>query len=260
MRRINVPGVNIDAGENGGAARTTAAPRAGFFSARDIQNLDQATRQAMFQDDDGASQKSTYNEVRRLGENPTQGRKPKARVAGQGAITSFFKGAGRTLSEAPVPTPQVEVRTLKRSQSSLSGVAPSSDISNAGRPHPQSRPFQPSSGLNRPLHNRPMTSKAANESDAENTRHALLLSSPSRTDEKKVIILSDSDDDDVREVSGSTKAPATSTNGFKPATTLHTTSMDRVQNQQAQRRTLGARRTMQPWSVKHTSMPKPRQQ
>jgi DNA helicase-2/ATP-dependent DNA helicase PcrA len=31
-----------------------------------------------------------------------------------------------------------------------------------------------------------------------------------------------------------------------------------VQNQQAQRKTLGTRRTMQGWSVKHSQMPKPR--
>lgn len=263
LRSINVLDVNVGSGEDQHPAWMTAKSTNGFFSARDIQNLDQATRQAMFKEDADASRKPTYNEVRRLGENPTHGKKPKPRAAGQGAITSFFQGAGRTLSEAPVPAPQVEARSLKRSQSSLSGVAPLQDISNAGRLHPQSRPFQPLSGLNRPLQSRPMSTKprrAVNESDAENARHALLPSSPSGADEEKVVTLSDSDDDDVREVPGPTKASATSTNGFKPATTLHTTSMDILHNQQGQRRTLGARRTMQPWSVKRTSMPKPKQQ
>jgi DNA helicase-2/ATP-dependent DNA helicase PcrA len=50
-------------------------------------------------------------------------------------------------------------------------------------------------------------------------------------------------------------APAS---GFRPASTFHTTSMNQVQNQSAQRKTLGARRSMQPWSVKHNAMPKPR--
>ncbi|KAF1933898.1 UvrD-helicase-domain-containing protein [Didymella exigua CBS 183.55] len=264
LHRINVPGVNIDAGENDHAARMTTKSTGGFFSARDIQNLDQATRQAMFQDDDDeANRKSTYNEVRRLSENPTRDRKPKSRAAGQEAITSFFKGAGRTLSETSEPTPQVGYRSLKRSQSSLSGLAAPNDMSNAGRPHPQSRPFQPLSVPNRPIYNRPMASKprrAADDSDVENTRHVLLLSSPSEADEERVITLSDSDDDDVQEVTHPSKAPLSSTSGFRPAVTLHTTSISVVQNQQARRRTLGARRTMQPWSVKHTSMPKPRQQ
>lgn len=264
LRSMNVPGMNIDAGGNDSMSWMDIKPTNGFFSARDIQNLDQEARRQMFQEDDDANRKPTYNEVRRLGGNPTQGRAPKSRAAGQGAITSFFKGAGRTLSETPEPTPQTGSRSLKRSQSSLSGVVPLDDVSNSQQQALRPRPFQPLSVPNRTLYNRPMASKpkrAVNDSDAENTRHALCSSSPSKPNEKDVITLSDDDDDDdVREVDAPAKAPSTSNNGFKPASTFHTTSMSVVQNQQAQRRTLGARRTMQGWSVKHTSMPKPKQQ
>ncbi|KAF2632818.1 UvrD-helicase-domain-containing protein [Macroventuria anomochaeta] len=246
---------------NGIVSTTTLTSTNGFFSARDLQNLYQEPRQLMFQDDDHGGRKPTYNEVRRLGENPSQGRKPKPRAADQGAITSFFKDAGRTLSGTPEPTPQLGRRSLKRSQSSLSGLAPLNDVSNVQQAASRPRLFQPLSVPNCTLHHRPMARKprrAGNDSDAENARHALCLSSPSKLDEKDVITLSDSDD--VNEVARPTKAPATSTNGFRPASTFHTTTMSVVQNQQAQRRTLGARRTMQGWSVKHTSTPKPRPQ
>ena len=266
LRSMNVPGVNTQVDDNGTATTTTVTSTTGFFSARDLQNLDQESRRLMFQDeddDDYRSRKPTYNEVRRLGENSTPGKKPKPRAAGQGAITSFFKGAGRTLSGTPEPIPQVGGRSLKRSQSSLSGLAPLNN-SNVQQVGSQPRPFQPLSVPTRTLHNRPMTSKprrAANDSDTGNTRHALCLSSPSKLDEKDVITLSDDDDDDdVTEVASPAKAPPASMNGFRPASTFHTTSMSVVQNNQAQRRTLGARRTMQGWSVKHTSMPKPRRQ
>jgi DNA helicase-2/ATP-dependent DNA helicase PcrA len=63
-----------------------------------------------------------------------------------------------------------------------------------------------------------------------------------------MIILSD-DEDDLKEIPNP---------GTRPASTFYTTSMSMVQNQQAQRKTLGTRRTMQGWSVKHSQMPKPR--
>lgn len=258
IRPMNVPGGSIGGRENDHMALMSAQPTNGFLSARDLQNVQQELQRL---DDDGGRQKPTYNEVRRLGENLIQGKKPKPRAAGQGAITSFFKGAGRTLSEMPEPTSQLGGRSLKRSQSSLSRLAPRNDMANAQQAASQPRPFQPLSVPNGTLHNRPMASKprrAASDSDAESTQHALCLSSPSRPDKNDVVTLSD--DDDVKGVAGPAKAPATSANEFRPASTFHTTSISVVQNQQAQRRTLGARRTMQGWSVKHTSMPKPRQQ
>ncbi|KZM19532.1 DNA helicase [Ascochyta rabiei] len=259
LRSTRVLGARVGVQDHNLIATTSFQSTNGFLSAKDLQNVQQELQRL---DQDDGNSKPTYNEVRRLGENPTQGRRPKPRAAGQGAITSFFKGAGRTVSETPEPAPLFEERSLKRSQSSLSGLAPLNDVSNAQQPASRSRPFQPLSVPKRTLHNRPMVGKprrADEESDAESARHALCSSSPSKPDSKEIITLSD-DDSDVQEIDKSVKAGTMSTGGFRPASTFHTTSMSVVQNQQAQRRTLGARRTMQGWSVKHTSMPKPRQQ
>ena len=263
LRSINIPGVNVEVKDTGAALGVAYTSSTGFFSARDIQNIEQETRRSMFADGEEGSRKPTYSEVRRLGENSVQGKKPKSRAPGQGAITSFFKGSGKTLPDMPEPIPQPQERPLKRSQSSPSGIMPSHDVSNFRQVVSQTRPFQPLSVPNRTLHNRPMASKprkVATNSDAEDTRHALCLSSPSKPDQKEVITLPDDEDDDVSETVRTAQPPAAAGNGFKPASTFHTTSTSAVRDQQAQRRTLGARRTMQAWSVKRTSMPKPRPQ
>ncbi|KAF9699087.1 hypothetical protein EKO04_003219 [Ascochyta lentis] len=259
LRSTNASGVKIGIQDNSFMTTRSFQSSNGFLSARDLQNVQQELQRL---DEDDGDSKPNYKELKRQGENTIQGRKPKPRAAGQGAITSFFKGAGRTLSETPEPAPQLGVRLLKRSQSSLSGLAPLNDVSNVQLPTSRPRPFQPLSVPNRTLHNRPMIGKprrAGNESDAEGARHALCPSSPSKSDEKETITLSD-DEGGVQKGESPAKAPTTSMDGFRPASTFHTTSMSVVQNQQAHRKTLGARRTMQGWSVKHTSMPKPRQQ
>lgn len=257
LRSLHGPERNT---ETDGTEAATFASRLGFLSARDLQNLDYEPRHFSA---DGGSQKSMYNEVGRPDEGSSQGRKTKPRAAGQGAITSFFKGAGRSLSETLGTTSPVTGCSLKRSQSSLSSLAPLNDVSNVQQSAPQPTPFQPISVHNRTLHNRPMVSKprkAAGESDTENRRHALCLSSPPKPKNTECVDLSNENDDGVEEVSDLRKRSVVSTSGLRPVSTFHTTTMSVVQNQQAQRRTLGARRTMQGWSVKHTSMPKPRPQ
>lgn len=262
LRSRNAPVVDAQVDDNHYATTAAVPSRTGFFSARDLQNLDQESRRLVLREDDDRSRKLMYNEARRLGESSTQGRKPKPRAAGQGAITNFFTGAGRTLSQqAPVPMPHSTGPSLKRSQPTVSDLAPLSDVINGRHVVSQSRPFQPSSVSNMTLHNRPMASKPRrthNDSDAEMAQHALCLSSPSKPEGKDMIALSDDDQDEIKVVGERPKAPTISTNCFRPASTFHTTSMSIVQSQQAQRRTLGARRSMQGWSVKHTSMPKPR--
>lgn len=259
LRSVNVPGVNIATSDNRSATTANLSATPGFFSARDLQNLDRESRRLILRDEEGRGQKPMYNEVRGLDESSAQGRKPKPRAAGQGAITSFFTGAGRTLSQTSVSTLQAAGRSLKRSQTSVADLAsPLNDLTNMRQIASQPRPYQPLSVPNRMLQNRPMASKprkVSGDPDVENARHALCLSSPSKPDGKDIITLSD-DNDDVEQA----KAPSSSTTGLRPASTFHTTSMSVVQNQQAQRKTLGARRTMQGWSVKHTSMPKPRRQ
>ena len=243
LRSMNRSSTTVNVKDTSHCANMGVQPKNGFFSAKDLQYLEQGEQRLMFPEEIG-------------------NRKLKPRAAGQGAITNFFKGTGRTLSEAPEPTTQLGDRSLKRSQSSLSSPATLNDISNAQQTNSRPRPFQLLSVSNKILHNRPMASKprrAVDNPDTENVRHVLCLSSPSRQEEKEVITLSD-DDEDVQDIGGRPKALSSTTSGFKPASTLHTTSMNVVQNQQAQRRTLGTRRTMQGWSVKHTSMPKPRKQ
>ncbi|KAJ4990402.1 ATP-dependent DNA helicase srs2 [Stagonosporopsis vannaccii] len=257
LRSLNIPGFKIGANDNRFTVPATLVSTTGFLSARDLQNLDQGSRHMMLRDEDNRDLESCSG-VRNLGERSMQGRKPKPRAAGQGAITSFFTGAERTFPQTAASTSQTAGHPLKRSHSSLSSIVTSSDTSNVRQIALQPRPFQPLSVPNRTLHSRPMANKprrTPNDSNVENTRHALCLSSPSKADGEEIITLSD-DEDDIEQ----TKAPPISTNGFRPASTFHTTSMSVVQNHQAQRKTLGARRTMQGWSVKHASMPKPRPQ
>ncbi|KAF3004298.1 hypothetical protein E8E13_008743 [Curvularia kusanoi] len=264
LRSMNVPGMDIKIDGDASCSILSATPTAGFLSARDLQNLQQESQRLISQADDNGRRKATYSEVRRLGETPSQGKKPKPRAIGQGAITNFFKGPSRTLSETQEPATQMGDRSLKRSQSSVSGNTPSYEMPNSRQVASQTRPFQPLSVPNRTIHNRPMANKPrrkSNDSDGESSRH-VLLSSPPKSNQKGLIVLSDDggDDDDVKEVSRAVHTQGVSTNGFRPASTFHTTSMNVVHDQQAQRRTLGARRTMQGWSVKRTSMPKPRPQ
>jgi DNA helicase-2/ATP-dependent DNA helicase PcrA len=93
----------------------------------------------------------------------------------------------------------------------------------------------------------------------ESTRYVLLSSSPVKPDYENFTNDGNNPDDEQAPLSP-VKQPSsfTAASGFRSASTFHTTSMNHVQNQAAQRKTLGTRRTMQGWSVKHSSMPKPR--
>jgi DNA helicase-2/ATP-dependent DNA helicase PcrA len=260
-----IPGMTVlvDAEENSLASfeSTTGA----FTSARDFQTMLQETDRAT-QAVEGQSHRGTgkgtasYNEVRRLGGNAPRPKTMKPRAAGQGAITSFFQGAGRKLSEEPNLAPKHPISSLKRSHTSFSDHQALPNAFNSRQTAPQQpKPYQPLSVPNRTLQNRPLPTKPrrrGSDSDGEKPRHALCLSSPSKPDEKPMIILSD-DEDDLKEIPNPMK-PSASSSGTRPASTFHTTSMSMVQNQQAQRKTLGTRRTMQGWSVKHSQMPKPR--
>jgi DNA helicase-2/ATP-dependent DNA helicase PcrA len=251
-----IPGMTVlvDAEENSLVPfeSTTGA----FTSAREFQTMLQETDRAT-QAMEGQSYRSTekgtvsYNEVRRLGGNAPRPKTTKPRAAGQGAITSFFQGAGRKLSEEPNLAPKPQISSLKRSHTSFSDHQSLPTFNSRQAAPQQAKPYQPLSVPNRTVQNRPLPTKPrrrGSDSDGEKPRHALCLSSPSKPDEKPMIILSD-DEDDLKEIPNP---------GTRPASTFHTTSMSMVQNQQAQRKTLGTRRTMQGWSVKHSQMPKPR--
>jgi DNA helicase-2/ATP-dependent DNA helicase PcrA len=247
------------------ASTTMHHAKAGFTSARDLGNLQVMQREAerirmLATAQDVETGRSAYEADKKAEAKPSQAKKVKPRAAGQGAITNFF--AKRSVStpseggEQPAPLP---IPSLQRSQSLLSSNAPLHDISNvqpsATRP---ARPFQPLSVPSRKLQNKPMASKPkrSEPSDLESTRYVLLSSSPTKPDVEPAPYGAHNEEE---EAPSSVKQPSfAAASGFRTASTFHTTSISQVQNQAAQRKTLGTRRTMQGWSVKHSSMPKPK--
>jgi DNA helicase-2/ATP-dependent DNA helicase PcrA len=251
------------------ASTTMHGAKPGFTSARDLGDLQAMQREAerirmLATAQDAETGRLVYKEDKKAEAKPMQIKKVKPRAAGQGAITNFFmKRSTSTLSDTPEQSTPLTMPSLQRSQSSISSNTPLHDISNvqpfAAR---QTRPFQPLSVPSHKLQNRPMASKPKRSelpSEMENTRYVLLSSSPVKPDHEDTAHNNDSKEDEqnppspVKHVSSFTTA-----SGFRSASTFHTTSMSQVQSQAAQRKTLGTRRTMQGWSVKHNSMPKPR--
>lgn len=228
---------------------------AGFASARDISILQQEAENVQIAASaKDLSTRSTLSDFQVLGApvkyvnkekyepggNPESARKAKRRAAGQGAITGFFK---RTMSdserqERPVP---VE-RKSSLSQSTASVLnRPLTDVSNrvACPPRPY-QPYRPPSFPNHGVRNVPMKSKPKRprSEDIERPGHVMISSSPAKPADE-------------------TQPIETAVSTFRPASTLHSTSMNQLQNQ-IQRRTLGTRRSIQGWSVKHTAPPRPR--
>ncbi|KAF2110376.1 P-loop containing nucleoside triphosphate hydrolase protein [Lophiotrema nucula] len=192
----------------------------------------------------------------------------KPRPAGQGSITSFFGRSGSNASDKsdPEPSAPVKVPTLFRSQSSTSSTAPLSDRSNVQIDSVNAaRPYKPPILSSYRPRNAPMASKPKRttpEPDIQGKRYVLLSSSPVKAEENKPPQRSGDEGDVFDESESPPKAPATagatSYSGFRAASTLHTTSVGQVQNQSApQRKTLGMRRTVQPWTVKHQKPPRP---
>ncbi|KAL1611835.1 ATP-dependent DNA helicase srs2 [Paraconiothyrium brasiliense] len=243
----------------------------GFTSARDVQTLQQEAENARMLARANAPGKLTYSEVNvlgtstklgfkevnRLGSNPTKMKRSKPLAAGQGSITGFFKRSASSMSEEqdpplPIPKPQALPRNMPTTFS-----RPLADVSNRP-PHshpPRSyRPYQPPSFPTHTLHTAPMSSKPRKAPSDEPSKYVLLSSSPTKPDNEPILISSEDKNEPTR------SKPSTS--GFRPASTFHTTSMNQMQNQSGggvQRRTLGARRSMQGWSVKHSAPPRPRQ-
>lgn len=255
----------LEQGPNYTVATTNPGGNMGFTSAKDLRVLQQEAENIRMLARAG---NQTYSEVNVLGASsrkanremtpagsssgPTKRAKPRA--AGQGAITGFFKRSASTLSEdQEPPLPMNKSPSLPRM--SHSGH-PLIDVSNKQTYPTQSyRPHQPPSFPNHTLRKVPMSTKPKKripEEDAERpTRHVLLSSSPVKPDDGPSAM---SSEDNVQPI-------AFSASGFRPASTLHTTSMSQVQRQASgQRRTLGTRRTMQGWSVKHSAPPRPREQ
>ncbi|KAI4691898.1 uncharacterized protein J4E84_002865 [Alternaria hordeiaustralica] len=248
------------------ATTTMQSVKAGFTSARDLGDLQAMQREAERIRTLASVQyveagREVYKDAKKAEAKPARAKVVKPRATGQGSITSFFKRSNSTLSEETEPPPSFDALSLQRSQSSFAANTPLYDISNTqsavSRPP---RPFQPLSIPSHKVTTRPILTKpkrAEPEPGMENTRYVLLSSSPPKSEAENTYQA----EKELGEPASPMKQASSSLNsaaGFRPASTFHTTSMSQVQNQSAQRKTLGARRSMQPWSVKHSAMPKPR--
>jgi DNA helicase-2/ATP-dependent DNA helicase PcrA len=240
------------------ASTTMHSAKAGFTSARDLGDLQAMQREAerirmLATAHDAEIGRTAYKADKKAEAKPAPAKKLKPRAAGQGAITNFFtsKRSVSTPEEDMEPSVPLPMPSLQRSQSLLSNNTALHDISNVRPATP--RPFQPLSVPSYKLQNKPMPSKPRREAptDTESTRYVLLSSSPVKPDPE------DNADEEAPpspiKSSSSTFTPAS---GFRAASTFHTTSMSQVQANN--RKTLGTRRTMQGWSVKHNAMPKPK--
>lgn len=250
------------------ASATVKTSGGGFTSARDIKALQEEAEaiRMLASAEDAAFCRTVYKEAKKIEEKPAQAKKVKTRAAGQGAITSFFSRPGiTTIPESDPPVPRVPL--LKRSSSSLLSNPPLSDISNMHtQPARPARPYQPPSFSNHRLKNAPMTSKPKKVEvgkETEATRYVLLSSSPAKPDSPKQAHGFSNGEDEAKEPESpikQTSSSFTSASGFRPASTFHATSMSQLQSQSGtQKKTLGMRRTMQGWSVKHSAPPRPRQ-
>lgn len=263
------------------ATTTMQRIQAGFTSARDLGDI-----QAMQQE---AAQIHTLANAPRTQSKGSQASRPaatampdelkpkstrthpaKPRATGQNSITSFFQRTASSASQGQGKAFDGGMpRTLSRWQSEPSAPTPLLDISNVQHAAPSPLPSSPHLRVAAPvepcahkLHARPMPSKprrtAYSDEDeaAASTRYILRSSSPVIPDAEVGVACEPSDDAcGAGDGEGGPMAPSREA---RPAVTLHTTSMARLQDAGAPRKTLGTRRSMQGWSVKRHGMPKPR--
>ncbi|KAI4956318.1 hypothetical protein J4E91_000529 [Alternaria rosae] len=218
------------------ATTTMQSVKAGFTSARDLGDLQAMQREAervrtLASVQHVEAGREAYKDSKKTEAKSARAKVTKPRATGQGSITSFFKRSNSTMSEETEAPPSFDAPSLQRSQSSFATNTLLHDISNTqpavSRPP---RPFQPLSIPSHKVTTRPILTKpkrAEPEPGTENTRYVLLSSSPPKPEAE---------------------------NTYQAEKEFG----EPVQNQSAQRKTLGARRSMQPWSVKHSAMPKPR--
>lgn len=258
-------GIAVTMNNTSGFSVASTSMQAGFTSALDLGNLQamqqEAERIRMLATANYAEAgKEAYKESKKAEMKSNGPKKAKPRAAGQGAITSFFKTSGASLLEKS-ELPTAGMPSMRRAESSPAfSHPPLNDKSNlqAASIRP-SKPFQSLTMSNYKPVNRPMATKpkrSETEPGVENPRYVLLSSSPAKPDADDSAPQSNEakqsePDSPVKPVASLTTASRSST--------FHTTSMNQVQAQTAQRKTLGTRRTMQGWSVKHNSTPTPRQ-
>jgi len=206
---------------------------------------------------------------------PARPNKPaKPRATGQNAITNFFQRTTRTASEDLGEAYGGDMPgMLPRGHAMRSAHAPLLDISNVQHAIPctpsLSSPCLAPAAATREipahkLHARPMPSKprrvGETEAEAEaaaSARYFLLSSSPVRQEVEVGAPCEPSDACGIVN-GGEGDTIMARLREARPPATLHVTSMARLQDAGAQRKTLGTRRSMQGWSVKRCGMPKPR--
>ncbi|KAF2704891.1 P-loop containing nucleoside triphosphate hydrolase protein [Pleomassaria siparia CBS 279.74] len=262
---------------------TTTLPsgNTGFTTAKDLKAIqEEAESIRMLVSASSATVGKVAYAASKKTEPKTRTKTVKPRVAGQGAITSFFTRPGGTVSEPPaLPAPKMP--SFQRSSSAFQQQAPkapsfqrsSSSISQQGAlnhtSNVETKAYQPPTFFARRPSNAPMASKPKRSvEDFETTKHVLLSSSPVRPQIEDnpppahdgELPQSPTKPTSVSLITTTTTSSSTSFPGFRPAATFHTTSMGQLQGQSTapQRRTLGARRSMQGWSVKNNQMPQPR--
>ncbi|KAF2643377.1 P-loop containing nucleoside triphosphate hydrolase protein [Massarina eburnea CBS 473.64] len=229
--------VTINNSANFSVAKTTLKPsNAGFTSARDLGDLRKMQEEAeairtLAMAKTAASSKVAYQEAKKADLKTAPTKKAKPRPAGQGSITNFFTRAKTTMTEA---VPPARVPAPKRS-SSLLEDSPLADISNIQAQRVQTHPYQPASISNYKVQTTRIPTKPKKEC-------VLLSSSPAKGDSPCSKPLSEGNTAEEPQSPTKTICPSfTSTAGFYPASTLHTTSMSQLQNQSSgpQRKTLG---------------------
>lgn len=244
---------------------TMQAVKAGFTSARelgDFKALQQdADRIRTLSRTDAAQEGKSLSKKPKLVEaRSAQGRVVKQRTGGQGAITSFFQRTGATPSHDEVQTTLVtpSLRVDQGLQTLPSNCSPLHDRSNMQFSGSETFPR-----LSKPSHkpqNQPILRKPKRlerENESESTRYVLLSSSPNRLGPEDTVP-DGGKHSQAEGVLPSTHSSARTTNDFRPTSTMHTTTISQFRHSSAQRKTLGTRRTMEGWSVKHSAMPKPR--
>jgi DNA helicase-2/ATP-dependent DNA helicase PcrA len=207
-----------------------------------------------------SSGRAAYKEAKKTESNDrktTRDKAVKPRAAGQGSITSFFGRPTSMPDESVCSAPKIP--SLPRSHSTSSGHGPLTDISNV---LPQStRPYQPPSLSSHRPRTMPMSSKPKKsevEAGAERIKHALMSSSPVKPDDELPGEPLDFSENEGLPPSPTMSSAIAVSSGFRPATTFHSTSISQLQNRAGPpRKTLGMRRSMQGWSVKHQQPPRP---
>ncbi|KAF2815246.1 ATP-depentend DNA helicase-like protein [Mytilinidion resinicola] len=192
------------------------------------------------------------------------------RPAGQGSIKSFFNQSSAIPKELTgKPTHLVEPSQHSPGFSSTFQQPPLNDISNLRKQTVTSKPVYvpPTISTHRPR-NQPLVGKPRRtdeEEVGETNRYILLSSSPGKPEEGNDANVGNgasynTEPPSPTEILSETVSTiAASSAGFRPASTLHTTSMSTLTSSTApQRKTLGMRRSLQGWSVKSHQPPRPK--